>query len=51
MTECESKIAGRNRIFPPLRIGCKTIENKSSLDRRFMNFNLKSPKYGAIIDL
>ena len=23
------KIAGRNRIFPPLRIGCKTVENKS----------------------
>ena len=37
MTKYEwNKIAGRNCIFP-------IIENKSHLDSKFMNFNLKIP--------
>lgn len=37
------KIAGWNCIFPLLGIWWKTIESKSHLDQKFMNFNVKSP--------
>ena len=44
MAKYESnKIAGWNCIFPPLGIWWKTIESRSHLDQKFMNFNVKSP--------